>query len=205
MSQVVLANSECPANYHCNTRALLRFQRRGTDYEPAEQSGKAYLVYNNPINFGAVLMGSPVCKELSISNQGTDVLVIYEIYYDQNQTQEFKIDETTLPQDIIDKKPISIPPLGQLMPISICYQPVDNGIDSAVIEIASNASNGYIQRVTLQSQFKGDRKISVAGDRTIMRYYRNDYFGNVDVGAPPAYTWLHVWNSGDPPETTFLK
>lgn len=130
------------------------------------------------LNFGAVIKGESVTKELEIYNTGVNVLEIYNILITGN-LEEFDLDYN-------DDEIIYVYPEDHKS-LDIIYSPIDGGTDEANLFIYSNSQPNRITQVSLESDYKGIANIAV--DKTEVD------FGDVSVGKSSDVKNLRITNN----------
>ncbi|RME26465.1 MAG: choice-of-anchor D domain-containing protein, partial [Deltaproteobacteria bacterium] len=120
------------------------------------------------LDFGSVMVGQVVSRNISIRNAGDSDLRIIELSKEMGTSDEFYLD-----QALLDSLPLVVPP-GQQTSIEVFYLAADGFSDTGVLNIISNDPDEARVPVQLSSTFKGTAKIAVDPARID--------FGDVPVG-----------------------
>ncbi len=138
----------------------------GGDGGEGEQSPKPDIVVLSPplsgdppvyqVNFGNVLVGETVGKQIELSNDGDADLQIIQLNFEAgSDADDFSIDE-----DQLNSLPIVVPP-GESTILDVLYTATDGLTDHAVLDIISNDPDEPLVQIHLLSEFKGEAFASV--------------------------------------------
>ena len=193
--------------YICSSYCCVPLSTDG-DYEESIPR-EAIISYTDPVNFGSVLIGHMVCKDVTIRNTGVTPLTIYGVTYQPNVfTPEYtliNLPDAINPTVVSDEHFITLAPGSEPIAFQVCYNPADAGIDLAEIYVTSDATNEPNATIHLVSDYKGNCSVcwSAVFDEVAPEEATIDHdinlidFGDIDVGGEPASAYIKLWNCGD--------
>jgi len=144
-----------------------------------ENQGPQIRVPEN-VQFGAVLIGESRPGSVTISSVGTEDLIIGAAEILQ------EADDFIIENPIVDAEPVTLAP-GTSLTLQIEFTPSYGYAANNPLQIASNAANGALAMVLLQSEYKGTSVISFEPSELL--------FGNVRVEDPGVTLPLQICNA----------
>jgi hypothetical protein len=139
------------------------------------------------VEFGAVRLGVPVERSVTLKNTGTAALTILQIVLDDDDEGAFTVD----PTGSLD---VTLAPDDEFA-LLLVYRPADGVPDDAELKIL-HTGEGQLTSVPLSAEFKGDSRVSVTTSALELSPDMTAYdFGTVAVGDSRSVT-LFIRNDG---------
>jgi hypothetical protein len=135
------------------------------------------------LNFGNVLVGVTVVKQIRIENAGNADLRILQLNFEMGTD----IEDFAVPRATLDSLPVAVGP-GQEFVFDVTYTASDGRTDHGVLDVISNDPDEALVQIHLLSEFKGEARVEVAP--------RALPFGDVAVGSASQPLSFTITNQG---------
>jgi hypothetical protein len=140
------------------------------------------------VEFGAVRLGAPVERTITLKNTGPVALTVLQIVLDDNSEGTFTVDPTGSVNEALEP--------GEELGVLLAFTPRTGSPDEAELKVLHTGA-GQLTSVTLRAEFKGDSTISVTpSPTTLLPDTTTVDFGTVAIGDTRSIT-LFVRNDGD--------
>jgi hypothetical protein len=108
------------------------------------------------LNFGNVMVGVTVSRQVKLANVGDADLVIMQLNFESC----LGIDDFSVPPDQLASLPVTVPP-GEDTVFDVSYTASDGLTDHCILDIVSNDPDEALVKIHMLSEFKGNALASV--------------------------------------------
>lgn len=135
------------------------------------------------LNFGNVLVGLAVTRQVTLRNVGDEELRIMQLNFEMGtDVEDFSIDPDTL-----DALPVVLQPEEDMV-FDVIYSASDGRTDHGVLDVVSNDPDEALVQIHLLSEFKGEARVEVSPQALP--------FGDVPVGSVSQPLTFTIANQG---------